>query len=136
MQPNVKANNRGIDSELLDQDSLVERCMGNYELVERLLTRYMELVSQDCDLLERALSDEDAKTLALVAHRLKGTSATVGSSRTCQLATLVEQESEAADWPTLRSVVAEIREVHFRVTEHCRQSLGSYQHADACGGSE
>lgn len=130
MQASAKANNWETDSELLDQDLLIRRCMGNYALVERLLTRYADLVSQDCDLLETALKDEDPKALAQIAHRLKGTSATVGSRRTCELASLVEQESDAADWPVLRRIVAEIRDVHVSVTEYCRRSLGSYQRLD------
>lgn len=136
MHASAKVDVTGIDNDLLDQDSLVERCMGNYALVERLLTRYTDLVSQDCELLETALDDADAKALAQVAHRLKGTSSTVGSRRTSELAGRIEQESQAEDWPLLRSIVAEIRQVHIDVTKHCRQSLGSHRHVDTCGGDE
>lgn len=136
MQASAIASARGIDSEFLDQDSLVERCMGNHALVQRLLTRYMDVVSQECDLLDTALRGEDPRSLAQVAHRLKGASATIGSSRTCELATLIEQESAAADWPLLSSIVAEIRDVHASVTQHYRESLSSYPRVVNCGDGE
>lgn len=114
----------------------MQRCMGNQALVEHLLNRYMDVVSDDINLLEAALQGENPDALAQIAHRLKGTSATVGSSRTCKLAAQVEQESAAEDWALLNSIVAEIRDVHASVTQYYRESHVSHHRMHNSGGDE
>lgn len=114
----------------------MQRCMGNQTLVERLLNRYMDLVSEEITSLETAVQGENQQAVKQIAHRLKGTSATVGSNRTCMLAAQVEQESSSDDWALLNSIVDEIRDVHTTVTEYYRESHGSRHRLHDSGGEE
>lgn len=134
MQATANATTRIIDSDLLDHDGLMQRCMGNQTLVEHLLNRYMDLVSHEITSLETAVQGANRQAVRQIAHRLKGTSATVGSNRTSALAAQVEQNSATEDWALLNSIVAEIREVHATVTDYYRDSRGSRHRMRNSGG--
>ncbi|WP_164100843.1 Hpt domain-containing protein [Candidatus Laterigemmans baculatus] len=125
---------------LLNSNSLVERCMGNLDLVQRLLSRFADSGRQDCEHLEAALRAGDLRTLASVAHRLKGNSATIGAERMARLASRIERESKSAGAANLDSVlnslVAEIRAVQVEVSQRCHESLDAFQNLGANGGGE
>ena len=60
-------------------DELLDRCMGNLEFAERVLTKFQDRFGDQLEELESALAQEDAEQVALVAHRLKGESASVAA---------------------------------------------------------
>ncbi len=61
-------------------EELLERCMGNLEFAERVLAKFQGRFSGQLDELESALADEDVEQIVLLAHRLKGESASVAAS--------------------------------------------------------
>lgn len=63
----------------LDLDELVDRCMGNLEFVDRVLTKFQQRFGENLDELERAAAQEDTEQVVLIAHRLKGESASVAA---------------------------------------------------------
>lgn len=132
----VTATEKDSADELLNPQVLVERCMGNLSLAQRLLARFADSGRQDCDQLEAALRAGDLSSLATVAHRLKGSSATIGSNHMAQLASLIEQESKSSEGANLESIVVEIRDVQIEVSKQCQKSVEIYQALLANGGGE
>ena len=60
-------------------DELLERCMGNLEFVERILSKFQRRFGENLEELEKALDAEDAEQLVRLAHRLKGESANMAA---------------------------------------------------------
>lgn len=112
------------DIELLDYEWLIERCLGNVTLAQRLVSRYAESGQQDCDRLRAAQQAGDLRTVRSVAHRLKGSSAAIGSRRMAQLADIIEQQSDTLDAEDLLSKVLEISQAHVEVSQRCRELAG------------
>lgn len=69
----------GQRASALDLDELVDRCMGNLEFVDRVLTKFQQRFGENLDELERALAQKDTERVVLIAHRLKGESASVAA---------------------------------------------------------
>ena len=67
------------DETVLAFDELVERCMGNLDLAERVLAKFEQSFGGDLEQLENLLQSESSEQIALIAHRLKGASANVGA---------------------------------------------------------
>jgi HPt (histidine-containing phosphotransfer) domain-containing protein len=74
-----------------DMRELLARCLGNLDLVERLLAKFHSRLDQDLGELERAAQGQDLATIALVAHRLKGTSANMAAHALCARAARLEE---------------------------------------------
>ena len=70
----------GRTSSAFELEELVERCMGNLEFVERVLTKFQQRFGEQLEELEQAVAQRDAERLVLVAHRLKGESASVAAA--------------------------------------------------------
>jgi signal transduction histidine kinase/DNA-binding response OmpR family regulator/HPt (histidine-containing phosphotransfer) domain-containing protein len=77
--------------EVLDSDSLIERCMGKRDLAERLLKKFRQRL--DSDLLEIVCSVDqgDAERTAMLAHTLKGASANLSAESLRIAAATLEQ---------------------------------------------
>jgi HPt (histidine-containing phosphotransfer) domain-containing protein len=79
------------DDVVVDLEALKKRCLGNLDLVERVLRKFNTQL--DCDLteLERAVESHDTQSFAMVAHRIKGMSANVEARDLYRDAALAEQ---------------------------------------------
>lgn len=64
---------------VLDRDELFRRCTGKLDLVERVLDRFCSRFELDLAELEQAVFAEDLETVARVAHRIKGASASIAA---------------------------------------------------------
>jgi HPt (histidine-containing phosphotransfer) domain-containing protein len=90
-------------SEVLDLEGLRNRCMGNLDLVQRVLEKFQERLPADLAELERLLALHDVEQVASVAHRIKGTSATISADGLRQAAAEIEdlgRAGRATDIPT------------------------------------
>ncbi len=79
--------------EVLDLQGLCERCMGNLDLVERVLDKFDKRLPDELAELERVIELGDAANTALVAHRIKGNSSNVSASGLQQAAADIEDLS-------------------------------------------
>lgn len=70
-------------TEVLDTEDLLARCLGNMEFACKILGKFCQRCDEDLVALEQAVSDDDAESVARLAHRLKGASANA-SARTLQ----------------------------------------------------
>lgn len=67
------------DSQVLDFEGLLDRCMGNLDLAQRLLEKFERWLPEELAELEQALALDDPERVAQVAHRIKGSSASISA---------------------------------------------------------
>lgn len=81
------------ESSVVDLEALKLRCLGNLNLMERVLNKFARQL--DCDLaeMERALEQSDTESFAMLAHRVKGMSANVEARELYNNATAAEQNA-------------------------------------------
>jgi HPt (histidine-containing phosphotransfer) domain-containing protein len=99
------ATEQAVDSaasNILDVDGLINRCMGNIELAQRVLEKFQQRLPEELAELESALERGNTDEVARVAHRLRGSSASVSAEGIMQAAAEVEdvsREGRAKDIP-------------------------------------
>lgn len=76
---------------VINYEQLVQRCMGNLELAERVLGRFNDRLATDLDELHNSLLAEAHEDTRRIAHRVKGSCANVGADSLCVLVTDLEQ---------------------------------------------
>ncbi|HUG69934.1 MAG TPA: Hpt domain-containing protein [Pirellulaceae bacterium] len=101
----------------LDCDELLARCLGNADLVERVLARFRGSIDQELDALERSLDAADAGDIARRAHRIKGTSLTVSAHRLNECAQRLETVAMSDHLDDIHSCVEDIRQEFARLDE-------------------
>jgi HPt (histidine-containing phosphotransfer) domain-containing protein len=87
-------------SQVVDIEGLVNRCMGNIELAQRVLEKFRQRFPEDLAELEEALTLGDMEKLARTAHRIRGSSATMSAEGLAEAAASVEhagREGRQAD---------------------------------------
>jgi len=82
-------------TKVLDLEGLLHRCMGNVDLVRRVLEKFQTRLPEELAELEKALEGADMERLARIAHRVRGSSATVSAEGLAQAAAEVEDASRA-----------------------------------------
>jgi HPt (histidine-containing phosphotransfer) domain-containing protein len=98
-------------SDVLDLDGLRNRCLGNLALVQRVLDKFEQKLPEELAELDRVLELKDPERIALVAHRIKGTSANVSAEGITRAAAEIEALSRAG----------RIEEISTRIGElHCQ----------------
>lgn len=81
--------------EALNLDELRNRCMGNLNLVHRVLTKFQKRLPEELADMQKALECGDMERIAHIAHRVKGTSASVSAKGLAQAAAEIEDLSRA-----------------------------------------
>ena len=84
-----------IDAAVLDWQALCDRCMGNLDLIARVLDKFEQRLPGELAELERVLELGDAAMIALVAHRIKGNSSNISAAGLQKTAAEIEDLSRA-----------------------------------------
>ncbi len=95
---------------VLDLDGLQRRCMGNIELVQRVLSAFQQRLPEELQALDEVLEVGDAKQVARVAHRIKGASANVSAEGLRQVAAEIEEPSHSERVSEIPSRVERLRD--------------------------
>ncbi|HVU89234.1 MAG TPA: Hpt domain-containing protein [Pirellulales bacterium] len=82
-----------FDDDVLDLEDLKARCLGNLDLVERVLTKFAGQLDRDLEELESAVRTGDASMAAQLAHRIKGIAASVAARTLFEDAAVAEQRA-------------------------------------------
>jgi len=77
-------------SEVVNYQELVQRCLGNLALAERLLAKFQDRFEADLKELEKLVLARRGGEVAQVAHRMKGAAASMSASRLRELAARIE----------------------------------------------
>jgi HPt (histidine-containing phosphotransfer) domain-containing protein len=98
------------NGEVLDWKELCDRCMGNLELVERVLNKFEDRLPVELAELERVLEMEDAATIALVAHRIRGSSSNVSATGLQEAASEIEDLSRGGRMADIPARIENLRQ--------------------------
>lgn len=106
------------DTAVLDLEDLKARCLGNMDLVERVLSKMSDQLDRDLEHVDRALQAGDAAEVAQFAHRIKGVAASVAARSLFDAAAAVEEQA-------LANAINELPQ-HIDRLRHDRSRLSSF----------
>ena len=75
----------------IDNNKLLERCMGNCALVEKLRIAFLSSLPSERNLLQDAIEICDLSSIASIAHKLRGTASNMCAIPLSEAAHQVEQ---------------------------------------------
>lgn len=75
----------------IDNNKLLERCMGNCALVEKLRIAFLSSLPSERNLLQDAIEICDLSSVARIAHKLRGTASNMCAIPLSEAAHQVEQ---------------------------------------------
>ena len=107
-QEDTGSTNAPLASTTLDVEELHARCMGNLHLVHRVLDKFRTRFPEDMTEIRHAVENGDAGHVARIAHRLKGTSASVSAKGLAEAAADLERLGKA---DTLENVDAYVNQL-------------------------
>lgn len=111
----------------IDLEALQARCLGNLDLVDRVLAKFTTQVDADLDELEQAIGAGNADQAANLAHRIKGIAGSVEARDLYADAALAEEialEKRLGDLPDfLRRMRGDRTEVTLCLKRAARQSI-------------
>jgi Amt family ammonium transporter len=93
----------------IDSVTLFERCLGNVELMSRLLGSFEREVGADVARLEAAFAASDEARIADVAHSLKGAAANLSANTLSELAEQLEHAARRGEWQDHSHAQAQVR---------------------------
>ncbi|MGD0464350.1 MAG: response regulator [Tepidisphaeraceae bacterium] len=111
--------------------SLLKRCRGKQQLVERLFSTFSSTIAKQLDALDRALAGADSIELARLAHSIKGAAANLDAAAIRSSAAGLEKLAAAGD---LGAAATEIQNLKDKVQEclgYIQQSAASKTQREA-----
>ena len=110
------------DQPVIDLEGLKARCLGNLNLVERVLAKFTVQLDTDLAALEQAVLEGDIDSAAQVAHRIKGMSANVEARDLFQSAMTIERLAKDACVSELPEQLARMRQHGELVAESIKKT--------------
>ncbi|MGA2253257.1 MAG: Hpt domain-containing protein [Thermoguttaceae bacterium] len=110
------------NANVLDLQGLCDRCMGNLDLVERVLEKFEQRLPKELAELEHDLQIGDAAKIALVAHRIKGNASNISATGLQQAAAEIEDLSRAGRVADVHAPLRTLREQWQRYVD-CRATI-------------
>ena len=107
---------------VLDIEDLKARCLGNMDLVERVLAKFAGQLDRDLDALEQAVGAGDAGQAAHFAHRIKGIAASVAARTLFDDASITEEVALANGLVELPKHVSRMRDDRSKLAESLARS--------------
>lgn len=95
--------------ETLDLDGLRARCLGNSELVDRLLSKFDEQAQQLMNQIEESATAGDLQELSKAAHTIKGAAANLSAEPLMAAAAALEETAKAGELGAASSQIAGLR---------------------------
>jgi PAS domain S-box-containing protein len=96
------------DLPVFDRESVMERMMGDQELVSAVIEGFLASIPHEIDVLKEMVASADAHSAGRQAHSIKGAAANVGGERMRQVALAMER---AADEGNLTAVNEKMEEL-------------------------
>ena len=111
MASSVPTEVDGVDTsgQVLDLPQLLGRCLGNLDLAERCLVRFEQRLRADLEEVERTVDAQDYAALTQVAHRVKGSAATVSAISLADAAAALEDFARERDAADATDVIAQFQ---------------------------
>jgi PAS domain S-box-containing protein len=94
----TKLNTQNQDFTVWDYSELLDRAMGDQDIVYDIMITFFETLPQQLQHLQSALQDHNFSLLADYAHRLKGAAANISSLSVSTIARSLEQSAQASQF--------------------------------------
>ncbi|MEX2169087.1 MAG: Hpt domain-containing protein [Pirellulales bacterium] len=98
-----------VTAEPANLEDLFQRCLGNMDLVERVLLAFESHFEQDLDELEAALTTASPNLAAQIAHRMKGASSNVAAMALTRELTSMEKLARNEQMPEAFACMGRLR---------------------------
>ena len=99
-------------------EELVSRCLGNFDLIEKVLETFERQFTADLSALDVAMDGGDATEIANLAHRMKGAACNVAAPALTQELVALEEAAGAANAYAISTAGQRIRAEWLRFLEH------------------
>lgn len=93
----------------VDLMALLARCLGNIDLIVRVLTRFRNTGSADIDHLGQAIENSDLDAVVEISHRLKGAASNVSAAGLQRIAAEMEQLARSLNQTDLPDAMDQLR---------------------------
>ncbi|MBN1393780.1 MAG: Hpt domain-containing protein [Pirellulales bacterium] len=117
------------NGDVFNSVELLNRCMGDRGLVDRVLNKFRSRFPGEMEEITNALKQGDADRVARVAHRVKGTAASVSAKRLFQAAADVEDASRTGRLEDVLPSIERLRE-EWEKCLHEAEAMSSLEHAE------
>jgi HPt (histidine-containing phosphotransfer) domain-containing protein len=105
------------ESSPIDVQELLDRCMGNINLAERVLAKLQSRFAEDMIEFERALTEKNGTLLTSIAHRLKGAASNVAAHDLQMCAAKIEESGRKGQMEDLPAQLDILRNQWSRLNE-------------------
>lgn len=105
----TQTSNAGEQGSAVDFMALLGRCLGNFKIVERVITTFRETGESDLHELEMAIEEEDYSLVMEISHRLKGASSNVSATGLAKLLLRAEVSGRERNRGELMQVLADLK---------------------------
>jgi HPt (histidine-containing phosphotransfer) domain-containing protein len=111
----------------LDFQQLLNRCLGNVALAERLLSNFGKRFEADLSQLQHGLQANDSQQVARVAHQLKGAAANLAAVRLQRISAEIEHCGRADCLHEVDDLLAQLRGEWERFVEFRTSQSAGFQ---------
>jgi signal transduction histidine kinase/PleD family two-component response regulator len=119
----------------LDLQTLLRRCLGNPEVMEKSVTKFQKRLPEELQLIEQSLALEESSKLALLAHSLKGAAASLSAESLQAAAAQLEKHARKGDLAAARHCLADLREQCRRILQFDLHEIERFCVAGAVSGA-
>jgi HPt (histidine-containing phosphotransfer) domain-containing protein len=116
-----------------DFDFALRQCCGDRERTHRLLSRFAERVSPDCAEIRQAADADDADGVRRLAHRMKGSAATLAVHAVRALAAQVEELAASQHMDRARALLGELEQACATFADEIRALSATHPDLQAGG---
>lgn len=96
------------EKEVFCYEDLSSRCLGNAQLIERVLSAFTNGAEDDLAVLRDAIQDQDLMQAGKTAHRLKGAAANAGAYRISETAATLERNAKNEEVDSLNDLCVQL----------------------------
>lgn len=112
MKPQTSSNVTPVDTAShqawIDVQDVMDRCMGNLQLANRILSRFQDGLDETLQLLESLASQNEWEQVGKRVHRLKGEAGNVGCRPMVELAARLEDACVRGQQGAAAALLAEL----------------------------
>jgi signal transduction histidine kinase/DNA-binding response OmpR family regulator len=105
-------------TEVLDFEALLERCMGNLQLAERIIDKFRGLGADELVQIEKSINEGNAERTASLAHSFKGVTANLSANALREVATHLEAMARAERMNEGPACLTQLKNEWDRFLEH------------------
>ncbi len=122
-EPPSAETDQGVDTALFNYAVVLERVMGDQELLKNILGIFIDEFPNQVSLMKQALAANDLARVKFRAHSIKGSSANVGATHLKTIALQIEEAAKANTASAITALISDL-EINFqKVKSEIRKSL-------------